>query len=312
MMVMAEITDESVGEAQGKSNDDAPGGFPPVRACIFDVDGLLINSEDIYHDVRNSILRDYGRPDLPWSVVAELQGRTGSEATRIFLEYAQIPLKTAEYQKLKSEREKFSFLSTKPLPGVVKLLQNLRHLHLALATSLSSNTFAIKTGHLQEIFSLFPKSCQVLGGDPRVQDGRRKPAPDSYFLALRLINESLKDSEAPIKPEECLVLEDSIVGVEAGRRAGMRVVWVPHPKLLAELQGRETEAIAGQIESCGRRYGVGVDHRPESDIDGARSVDSESTGREWVRFLPSLERFPYSDYGITIPVPSEGNNSAAI
>ncbi len=36
--------------------------FPPVRACIFDVDGLLINSEDIYTEAMNNILHEYGRP----------------------------------------------------------------------------------------------------------------------------------------------------------------------------------------------------------------------------------------------------------
>ena len=47
--------------------------FPPVRACIFDVDGLLINSEDIYTEIYNNILRTYGRPDLPWSIKSKQQ-----------------------------------------------------------------------------------------------------------------------------------------------------------------------------------------------------------------------------------------------
>ena len=49
--------------------------FPPVRACIFDVDGLLINSEDIYTDIYNNILCSYGKPDLPWSIKAKQQSR---------------------------------------------------------------------------------------------------------------------------------------------------------------------------------------------------------------------------------------------
>ena len=55
--------------------------FPPVRACIFDVDGLLINSEDIYSEVYNSILHEYGRPDYPWSVKATQQSR-GRQVTK--------------------------------------------------------------------------------------------------------------------------------------------------------------------------------------------------------------------------------------
>jgi len=52
--------------------------FPPIRACIFDVDGLLINSEDIYTEIYNNILHSYGKPDLPWSIKAKQQS-TGRE-----------------------------------------------------------------------------------------------------------------------------------------------------------------------------------------------------------------------------------------
>jgi len=49
--------------------------LPPVRACIFDVDGTLINSEDIYTDIYNSILRECGKPDYPWAIKATQQSR---------------------------------------------------------------------------------------------------------------------------------------------------------------------------------------------------------------------------------------------
>jgi pseudouridine 5'-phosphatase len=49
--------------------------FPSVRACIFDVDGLLINSEDIYTEAYNNILHSYGRPSYPWGVKARQQSR---------------------------------------------------------------------------------------------------------------------------------------------------------------------------------------------------------------------------------------------
>ncbi len=49
--------------------------FSPVRACIFDVDGLLINSEDLYTEIYNNILHSYGKPDLPWSIKAKQQSR---------------------------------------------------------------------------------------------------------------------------------------------------------------------------------------------------------------------------------------------
>lgn len=57
--------------------------LPPIRACIFDVDGLLINSEDIYTEIYNNILREYGKPDYPWSVKARQQSR-GMEVSFAF------------------------------------------------------------------------------------------------------------------------------------------------------------------------------------------------------------------------------------
>ena len=49
--------------------------FPPIRACIFDVDGLLVNSEDIYTEIFNHILHSYNKPSLPWRIKAKQQSR---------------------------------------------------------------------------------------------------------------------------------------------------------------------------------------------------------------------------------------------
>lgn len=49
--------------------------LPRVRACLFDMDGLLIDSEDIYTTITNQILQEHGKPLLPWSIKAQLQGR---------------------------------------------------------------------------------------------------------------------------------------------------------------------------------------------------------------------------------------------
>lgn len=53
--------------------------FPQVRACLFDMDGLLIDSEEKYTLITNAILQEYGKPLLPWEIKAQLQGRPGPE-----------------------------------------------------------------------------------------------------------------------------------------------------------------------------------------------------------------------------------------
>ena len=56
-----------------------PPTFPRIRACLFDMDGLLLDTEDIYTKCNNIILAEYGRPNLPWKIKAQLQGRPGPE-----------------------------------------------------------------------------------------------------------------------------------------------------------------------------------------------------------------------------------------
>lgn len=56
--------------------------LPAIRACIFDMDGLLIDSEDLYTLCTNEILREYGKPDLPWNIKAQLQGRPSLEVCK--------------------------------------------------------------------------------------------------------------------------------------------------------------------------------------------------------------------------------------
>jgi len=150
--------------------------------------------------------------------------------------------------------------------------------------------FALKTAHLAPLFAHFPPTQQVTGDDPRIPSERGKPAPDIYLLALETINMNLRQSgERDITPKECLVFEDSVPGIEAGRRAGMRVVWCPHPGLLEEFRGREEEVLAGL---CGDGEGVAGDR----EVEGWPGV----VGDGWGERLGTLEAFEYGRYGIEV------------
>lgn len=294
--------------------------FPPVRACLFDMDGLLLDTEDIYTHCINILLSKYGRPPLPWSIKARLQGRPGPAANELFHSWAKLPISNEEYMAEYSALQREHFPGTKPLPGIDQLLADLgrtrwwevnqgrggddnnnktttgagagagqqanKRVHIALATSSHASNFALKTAHLTDLFSVFSAPRRVLGDDPRIPAGRGKPLPDIYLLALATVNATLPPGEPPVQPEECLVFEDSVPGVEAGRRAGMRVVWCPHPKLRELYAGREDEVLAGRTGEAG----AGVDeHQLGEPGDG------------WAEYLPTLEGFPYERYGIVVP-----------
>ncbi|KAH8787501.1 HAD-like domain-containing protein [Hyaloscypha sp. PMI_1271] len=266
--------------------------FPPVRACLFDMDGLLLDSEDKYTICTNAILAKYGRGTLPWSVKAQLQGRPGPTSSAILWEWAQLPISWEQYQSELISLQKEHFPTCKPLPGVEKLLGDLtvartgkgEKVHIALATSSTATNFKLKIAHLEELFSVFVGHRRVLGDDERVPKGKGKPAPDIYLVALQTINASLEPGEEEITPEECLVFEDSVPGVEAGRRAGMRVAWVPHPELHKEYDGRQREVLAGRTGEGG----------PE-DMHQLGEIDDG-----WADYMQSLEDFPYEKYGIIV------------
>ena len=256
------------------------------------MDGLLLDSEDKYTLCTNTVLARYGKPPLPWSIKAQLQGRPGPFAGEIFHAWAQLPIPREQYIAEQTALQREIFPTTKPLPGVEKLLGDLataetskgEKVHIALATSSHEANFKLKTGHLVELFSVFVGHRRVLGDDERIATGRGKPAPDIYLLALDTINKSLDEGERQIVPEECLVFEDSVPGVEAGRRAGMRVAWVPHPELFTEYNGREKEVLAG-------RTGEGGD----VDLHQLGEVDDG-----WADYLENLVNFPYEKFGIIL------------
>lgn len=280
---------------------------PPIRACLFDMDGLLLDTEDLYSLCTNTLLAEFNRPPLPWSIKAQLQGRPGPAASQIFFEWAQLPCTREEYLAKQSVLQRKHFPSAAPLPGVEELLRKLGEaqskgkVELALATSSHRANFELKTQHVKPLFEPFRPENRIVGDDERIPKGRGKPAPDIYLLALETVNARRRaQGEADeIKPEECLVFEDSVPGVEAGRRAGMQVVWCPHPELLKEYKGREELVLAGlmgehkeEVEERNETLGVkGKDGEVKKGAPG-------EVGDGWGVLLETLEGFPYKRFGI--------------
>ncbi|KXJ92747.1 HAD-like domain-containing protein [Microdochium bolleyi] len=276
---------------------------PPVRACLFDMDGLLLNTEDLYGLCANTVLLRHGRPALPWSLKAKMMGVPGSSTGDVFHEWAQLPISREQWAAEQREQQQLHFPECQPLPGVEELLRNLRRarasgggsggpeaqgypIQMALATSSEEFNFNLKTSKptTKAVLGHIEQRHRVLGDDPRVAKGRGKPAPDIYLVALQSINDTLPENVTQIRPEECLVFEDSVIGVEAGRRAGMQVMWVPHQEIAAQYRGKEEEVLAGRIGLVP----IGNEEQLGQPGDG------------WAKQLPSLEAFPYARYGIVV------------
>lgn len=170
---------------------------------------------------------------------------------------------------------------------------------MALATSSIRRNFDIKIDSMKDLFSAFAEDRIVTGDDDRVPKGRGKPLPDIYLVALQTINEHIRKErpeESEIHPSECVVFEDSVTGVEAGRRAGMRAVWCPHPGLLNEYIGREKEVLAGRT---GEHKEEEIERHGTSTIQGSPGHVGEIDDG-WAELLETLEDFQGEKYEIEI------------
>ncbi|KAF2759020.1 HAD-like protein [Pseudovirgaria hyperparasitica] len=265
--------------------------FPPVRAVIFDVDGLLINSEDIYTEVYLSVLRNYGVTSFPWKIKS-LQMSRGRPGTERILKYANLDMTVEEWNALVKPHTSL-FTKCQPLPGVPELLHNLTTrvqppLQVAIASSSNSELFKLKTGHLPEVSEPIPPERRVFGSDPEMEGKSKKPAPDLFLIALGRLNKL--SNAAPIAPEECLVFEDSIAGVEAARKAGMRVVFVPHPGLQDVARGHEEDIMNGTLHT-------GLTLEP---VEDAPAIETGMSRDGWAEMIPSMKAFSFERYGIRL------------
>ncbi|CAI2174661.1 20529_t:CDS:2 [Funneliformis geosporum] len=197
-----------------------------ITHCIFDMDGLLLDTERIYTEVSNEILSRFGMT-FGWDIKSKMMGLRQREAVALLIKETGISLTIDEYVEESIVRQKEKFPFTKPMPGVMRLVKHLKehNIPIIVATSSHRKAFEFKSMNNQELFKLFDGI--VCGDDPEIKHG--KPAPDIFLTAReRLGNPSL---------EQCLVFEDALNGIQAAKNAGMPVIWIPDPNLAALYPG---------------------------------------------------------------------------
>jgi HAD superfamily hydrolase (TIGR01509 family) len=191
----------------------------PLRAVIFDFDGVLVNSEPLHFRTLREILLPEGIAIDEDEYVQTYLAYDDRGAIRLALERHGIPYDRDNVDRI-ARRKAAVFdaaMAEVPLfPGVRELLQGLAaEMPLAIASgALHDEIQAILRSN-----GLLPLFETIVGAD---DVSRGKPHPEPYLTAMTRLHH-----RAPrLLPEECLVFEDSMPGIAAARAAGMTVVAV--------------------------------------------------------------------------------------
>lgn len=185
-----------------------------IQAVIFDMDGLMLDTERLTQKVWHQVGEEMGYPQAE-KMMSKAMGVRSDMTQRIFLEHFGQDFPFDIFVK-KSKKLTDSFIEKNGVPvkeGLFELLRYLRSAHIpaAVATS-TSRVRAMDYLGRARLTGFFDK---IICGD-MVQ--KSKPDPDIYLTAARAVG---------MTPNGCMALEDSLIGCKSALAAGMKTVMVP-------------------------------------------------------------------------------------
>ena len=185
-----------------------------IEAVVFDLDGVIVDSESVWADVRERYTREVGGT-YGESATRDMMGMSSHEWSAYMVEELGVPGTPAEINAAIIERMLARYGEEPPLiPGAVDAVRRIAA-RFPLGIASSSNPELIEVvvaaSRLADVFPVRVSSQEVLRG---------KPAPDVYLEAARRLG---------VEGPNCGAVEDSHNGIRSAKAAGMRVVAVPNP-----------------------------------------------------------------------------------
>jgi HAD superfamily hydrolase (TIGR01509 family) len=185
-----------------------------VAAVVFDLDGVILDTEQLWDEVREGLARERGGH---WSdrAQADMMGMSSIEWSRYMHEVVGLADPPQEINREVVRRMLDRYAERLPLiNGAVEAVERIAaRWPLGLASSSNRELIdrALEVSDLARHFSATVSSEEVARG---------KPAPDVYLEAARRLS---------VDPTECAAIEDSANGIRSAQAAGMRVVAIPNP-----------------------------------------------------------------------------------
>lgn len=187
-----------------------------LRAVIFDMDGVIVDSEPIHFEVDKRVLKKCG-------IIADDEmlfpyvGVSYPDMWKDLKGKHELPMSVDELMALQSELklQALNEFGLEAIDGIKELLADLKHNDIAAAVASSSPRFFIET--VLEITGIRAFFADVLSGE---EVDRGKPYPDIFLKTAEMLG---------VSPEECIVIEDSEHGVKAALAAGMKCIGFANP-----------------------------------------------------------------------------------
>lgn len=186
-----------------------------IRGLIFDFDGLILETEGPSYQSWEEVYRSFGIP-LPFSTWSKIIGTTQGEFDPS-LELQKQVQGNVDWEAVESRRlasEKAILETQTVLPGVEQYLLDARRLELKIGIASSSSCEWVN-GHLSRLGLMDYFDCIIAADDVR----RVKPDPELYLTVL---------SRLGLRAEETIALEDSPLGIQSAKQAGLYCVVVPN------------------------------------------------------------------------------------
>jgi beta-phosphoglucomutase-like phosphatase (HAD superfamily) len=216
-----------------------------LRAVIFDFNGVIVDDEPLHLELFQRVMSEEG---LTLSDETYRQNYLGYDDRGCFMAaladagYEDRAHDAGHIARLIARKAAYYLDSMKErdllFPGVVVQVGRLaQRLPLAIASGALRDEieFVLRRGEMRDFFRVIIAAEDV---------SRCKPDPEGYLKALAALN-SFAPDDRPLRPDECLVIEDSIAGVAAAKRAGMRCLAVTNSYRAEEL--READWIASSL-----------------------------------------------------------------